>query len=87
VFVLIVRMCFNSRLLGKKILEDIDQLFEPGIAGEKSFYLDTKVRTFIAGLLVRKCVVVVLSHALFGVLWRIITSIRKEPHEWRDECL
>jgi hypothetical protein len=56
--------CFDRGRLGQKLLEDFDQLFKPGITGEKGFDLGTKVRTFLAGLLVRKCVVVVL-HDVF----------------------
>ncbi len=56
--------CFDRGRLGQKLFEDIDQLFKPGIAGEKCFDLGTKVRTFLAGLLVRKCVVVVLHDVL-----------------------
>jgi hypothetical protein len=61
--------CFDRGGLGQELFEDIDQLFEPGIAGEKCFDLGMKVRTFLAGLLVRKCVVVVL-HDVFGILLR-----------------
>ena len=56
--------CFDRGRLGQKLFEDLDQLFEPGIAGEECFDLGTKVRTFPVGLLVRKCVVVVLHDVL-----------------------
>jgi hypothetical protein len=55
------------RRFGEKVFQAIDELLEPGIAGEEGFDLGTKISTFPAGLLVRKYVVIIL-HKVFGIL-------------------
>ena len=66
--VMAVRMCFHSGRLGQKFFQNLDQLFEFGVAGEEFLDLGTNIRTFAAGLLVGKYVVVVL-HDVFEDPW------------------
>ena len=61
-------MSFSNGWFGEEFFQAIHQLFELGIASEKIFDLGTKISTFLAGLLVRKYVIVVL-HDFFGILW------------------
>jgi len=76
--VLVVAICmrFDGRLLWDKFFQYINQLFEPGIAGEELFDLGTKFRTFPSCLLVRKYVIVVLHDVFLESFGRIIPFVR-----------
>jgi hypothetical protein len=85
----VVAVCVNlgGMRFRQKLFEDIDQLFEFGVAGEKVLDLGTKVSTFPAGLLVRKYVVVVLHDVVLESFGGIITLIGSVFRCLRVECL